>query len=95
MKTKLEILARLLQDKHITVEEFTILAGKEVQYIYWNYPHYVQPYTSPVRWGTTADKITISAEDIYKNLSGNLKNRNRQYSTTNLMSYTADGNTKS
>ena len=47
MKSKIEILAKLLQDKLITTEEFILLQEKEIQYIYQNYPTFVQPYTYP------------------------------------------------
>jgi hypothetical protein len=44
-KTKLEILANLLQDKVITIEEFVVLSETTKEYVYYPYyPYYTQPY---------------------------------------------------
>jgi hypothetical protein len=55
-KTKLEILAKLLQDKVITVEEFITLSETTKEYIYYPYstPQTIQPYRyEPIYCGTT------------------------------------------
>jgi len=69
MKSKLEILAKLLQDKTITLDEFIILSEKEVQYIYQNYPYYIQPiqpthYTLPITWCGATSGLSISTTSI-------------------------------
>lgn len=49
MKTKLEILARLLQNKHITIEEFVTLSVKEIEvrYEYINPPYKFNNWDNP------------------------------------------------
>ena len=54
-KTKLEILASLLQRDKITIEEFITLMEKEVQYIYqpyYNYPAFNYTGNKPYIYGT-------------------------------------------
>ena len=61
-KTKLEILASLLQRDKITIEEFITLMEKEVQYVYqpyYNYPAFNYTGNNPYIHGT--DTITLNS----------------------------------
>ena len=62
MKSKLEILARLLKEDKITVDEFVILSTRDIEYIYkdrsdvWKYPHITfTPY-----YGTTTEIPSVN-----------------------------------
>lgn len=68
--TKLKILAKLLQDKHITVEEFELLAQTEKEYIYTGcncnqYIPYYKPYY-PYDTGIICGTITSTSNTITK-----------------------------
>lgn len=57
---KLEIIQRLLDDRHITAKEAMTLMEKEKEYVY--YPHYLQSWTpnvpywqvNPIPYGGTS-----------------------------------------
>ena len=80
---KLDILARLLKEGHITIEEFKLLSVKEIEvkYEYVNPPYFawtektILPYIYP-----------LNPYEITCDSAGN-----KHYTTSNLMSFTTDG----
>lgn len=63
-KTKLEILAKLLQDKIITVEEFVVLSETTKEYVYYpSQPIIYKDYNKPLEvWcGTTTSRSELGA----------------------------------
>jgi hypothetical protein len=67
MESKIKILAKLLQDKHITVEEFEVLIQTEKEYIYtgcscnrFTQPYY--PWNDRIIYGDNTGNISLNTD---------------------------------
>lgn len=73
MKDKIKILARLIKEGHITIDEFVLLTEPEIKYIQGYQIPYQNPYTYPYTittstglFGTqTKDSITFASQVPY------------------------------